>query len=396
MTEAKSEHTRMRSPIAIACSGLGHVRRGNETWARDVAAALHASGVDVTLFGGGPNAEADSPYVQVPNLRRDFPVLRRWLPWPKRYLAEQLTFLLGLRRRLRRGEWRVVHLCDPDLALQMHRRTRDAGLQVVFKDGMRLGPQWCSRLDFVQVLAPHYRDVLAREAGVDTDGWFVIPHLVDTAAFQPPEDRQAARASWPELELPAKAFVVLGVGDYSEGGHKRLDWLVQEMAALPASMQAFLVLAGQSDTEVFRRFEVEARRALGDRVRLFRNLPREQVIRLYRVADVFAHAALHEPFGIVFLEAMACGLPLVGHTWEVTRWIVGDAGESIDMTQRGALAATLGRWATSPNERRAVSQRARQRALDHFAPGRLVPLYLEMYEAMLSRSRQFGSEPATP
>jgi glycosyltransferase involved in cell wall biosynthesis len=380
----------MRSPIAIACSGLGHVRRGNETWARDIAAALHAAGAPVTLFGGGPLSEADSPYIRIPHLRRDFPVLRRWLPWSKRYLAEQLSFLLGLRRRLLRGSWRLVHLCDPDLALQMHRRTRGTGLQVVFKDGMRLGPHWCSRLDFVQVLAPHYRDVVAREAGVDTRGWFVIPHLVDIRTFQPPPDRRQARAAWPELELAPGAFVVVGVGDYSAGGNKRLEWLVQEVAALPAAAEAVLVLAGQSEPEVFRRFEATAREALGRRVRLLRNLPRAQVVKLYQVADVFTHAALQEPFGIVFLEAMASGLPLAGHTWPVTQWVIGDAGESLDMTRPGALAGTLTRWHAVPAEREALAARARKRATEQFAPDCLVPRYLEMYEAMESSTHAPG------
>lgn len=396
----------MRCPIAIACSGLGHVRRGNETWAWDVASALHDAGVPVTLFGGGPTpvpvqasaaerasaertsgAETPFPYVRLPNLRRDSPWVRRWFPWPKRYLMEQLSFLVGLRRRLLAGGWPVVHLCDPDLALQMQRRTVGSGLKVVFKDGMRLGPHWCRRIEFVQVLAPYYRDVIARDAGVDTRGWFVIPHLVDTDLFQPVADRGSARLAWPELGLPGDAFVVLGVGDYSEGGHKRLDWLVREVAALPASAKAHLVLAGQSDPETFWRFETVARAGLGGRVRLLRNLPRDQVRRLYGVADAFAHAALHEPFGIVLLEAMASGLPVAAHTWEVTRWIVGDAGESLDMTESGALAGVLTRWASSPAERRDLALRARRRAVEQFAPRQVVPRYVAMYEAMLAVPR---------
>jgi hypothetical protein len=39
--------------IAVVSSGLGHVARGIETWADDLAAALYKRGVDVTLFKGG-------------------------------------------------------------------------------------------------------------------------------------------------------------------------------------------------------------------------------------------------------------------------------------------------------------------------------------------------------
>lgn len=385
----------MLTPVAIACSGLGHVRRGNETWARDVAQALHEAGLAVTLFGGGPAPETSVPYVRIPHLRRDFPFWRTWMPWPRRYLAEQLSFLPALRRRLVRGGWQIAHLCDPDLALQLHRRTRGSGLQVVFKDGMRLGPQWCRRLDFVQVLAPYYRDVVAREAGVETAGWFVIPHLVDANAFRPPVDRRLSRAAFPEWQIPPDAFVVLGVGDFSPEGHKRLDWLVREVAALPKTVPAILVLAGQSDPDGFPRFETLARRTLGPRVRLLTDVPRDRIRGLFEAADVFAHAAVREPFGIVFLEAMASGLAVAGHPWEVTRWILGDAGVAVDMTRPGALSGQLEFWASHTQERAALGDLARQRVLDHFVAARVVPRYRDLYAAMAMAASRAGDHRRT-
>ena len=44
--------------IAVACSGLGHVARGIESWAADLAQALNDRGEDVTLFKGGGKAES--------------------------------------------------------------------------------------------------------------------------------------------------------------------------------------------------------------------------------------------------------------------------------------------------------------------------------------------------
>ena len=64
--QALTALARIAARIAIACSGLGHVRRGIESWASDLAQALNRLGHDVTLFSGGPTASG----TVVPNLRR--------------------------------------------------------------------------------------------------------------------------------------------------------------------------------------------------------------------------------------------------------------------------------------------------------------------------------------
>jgi glycosyltransferase involved in cell wall biosynthesis len=48
---------RERPRAAVACSGLGHVQRGIESWASDLARGLQQAGIDVTLFGGARPAE---------------------------------------------------------------------------------------------------------------------------------------------------------------------------------------------------------------------------------------------------------------------------------------------------------------------------------------------------
>ena len=64
---------------------------------------------------------------------------------------------------------------------------------------------------------------------------------------------------------------------------------------------------------------------------------------LYRCADVFLHMSRGEPFGIVYLEALATGLPIVAHDARTTRWIVEDSEGLVDTTDAGAVADALGR-----------------------------------------------------
>lgn len=62
---------------------------------------------------------------------------------------------------------------------------------------------------------------------------------------------------------------------------------------------------------------------------------------LYRSADVFLHLSMEESFGNVFIEAMACGLPIVGHDSPRLRWIVGDDEFLTDTTNSHAIVAKL-------------------------------------------------------
>jgi len=371
--------------VMIACSGLGRIRRGNETWAQNVAEGLARAGTQVTLAGGGPVPSVQCRYRQFANVPRESVITRRWLPWHRRYLFEQLGLTASL---LMHRVWReidILHVADPDMALQLHRRAKGKGLRVVYKDGLSLGPTFCSRFDYVQVLAPYYLEV-GQARGVDTKGWAVIPHLVNTERFAPASDQAKVRMSLQVPGVTPDSCVVLAVGDFSPSSNKRLDWIVREFSMLPVPHRFHLFLAGHASGPESLQFEREARALVRDRLHLFRNLGPDQMVSLYQAADLFAHAALKEPFGIVFLEAMASGLPLVGHNFPATEWIIGEGGGTIDMAKPGGLAATLELWGREERLRRALGEAARNRATKIFAEERIIPLYQRMYgQIMLER-----------
>ena len=62
---------------------------------------------------------------------------------------------------------------------------------------------------------------------------------------------------------------------------------------------------------------------------------------LYRSADVFLHLSKEESFGNVFIEAMACGLPIVGHDTPRLRWIVGNDEFLTDTIDIAAVTTKL-------------------------------------------------------
>jgi glycosyltransferase involved in cell wall biosynthesis len=379
------QQLRVEPRIAIACSGLGRIRRGNEVWAQTVAEGLHASHARVELLGGGPLPDARCPYTRMWNVPRESRMVRGWLSGHHRYLMEQLTATTWLRRYVRTSGCDIIHLADPDMALQIHKRTRGTALKVVFKDGQFQGPHFCSRFQYVQALAPYYVD-LARQQGIDTRGWFVIPHLVNVHRFTPLADQAVPKRLGLRDGLPVDTMVVLAVGDFAPASNKRLHWIVQEFARLTQHTNACLFLAGQASKSEFKQLHNDTKRVLGDRARLFCNLQADEMLRLYQAADALVHASLREPFGIVFLEAMACGLPIVAHRFPVTEWVIGDAGKVIDMEAPGELASVLALWSKSPDLRRTIGERARRRAIATFAEEGVIPLYREMYGRIMTEA----------
>jgi glycosyltransferase involved in cell wall biosynthesis len=261
--------------VAIACSGLGAIRRGNEAWARTVAESLHEAGELVELYGGGPLPEARCPYTPVWNVRRDWRGWPRRMTWGRRYAYEQQTFAWALARRLGRDHAEIAHIGDPVAAYRLSLAARRGGLPVVYKDGLILGADFCRHFDWVQVEAPFYLDEAVR-AGVRTGRWFVIPCIVDTARFAPPSDPAAARHAVLGPSVPEDAFVVLAVGDFAPESNKRLDWVVSEVASLGPGSGVHLLLAGQASPDHVRRV-AEMCRPLPDRAHLRPNTPTDRM-----------------------------------------------------------------------------------------------------------------------
>ena len=121
-----------------------------------------------------------------------------------------------------------------------------------------------------------------------------------------------------------------------------------------------------------------ARAKLGEGNFMARSVSHEHVATYYRAADAFALASLREGFGRVFLEALIHGLPVIAHNHPVMRFVLGDEGVLVDLSQPRALAtkirASLDEVTTSD-----IAARRRESVRKRFGWSVIAPQYREMF-----------------
>ena len=94
--------------------------------------------------------------------------------------------------------------------------------------------------------------------------------------------------------------------------------------------------------------------------------PFDQMPQVYRCADIFTLPSIDEPFGQAYIQAMACGLPVVATDDEIRRDIVGNAGILCDVTQIDIYADAIAQVLNS-NLQVAARENARRFSWDAIA-----------------------------
>ena len=208
------------------------------------------------------------------------------------------------------------------------------------------------------------RLLLASESLADEFGR--LGYAADRLAVVPPgRDVAAAPGEPPPDPRRGRRAALLCVGNWVE--RKGILSLLEAFAQLEPQL-ATLHLVGDTEAEPGYARRVRARLARADlagRVVVHGPLPVTDVAAWYAAADVFVLPSLKEPFGTVYGEAMACGLPVVGWRAGNLPYLAEHEREGLLVTagDLDGLAAALRRLAADPALRAAFGQRARARAL---------------------------------
>ena len=229
---------------------------------------------------------------------------------------------------------------------------------------------------------------LAIELGMPADKGRVVGNGIDIERFRP-APRREARAKY---GLPENARVLVSVGALVErkGFHRVIDCLPALLRDFP---ELHYLVVGGANPEGDMRDELIARAAalgLAERVHFLGALPPEELRWPLSAADVFVLATRNEGWANVFLEAMACGLPVVATDVGGNREVVcrPELGEIVPFGDQEALTAALRRALARDWPRQAILDYAADNTWD-----KRVAILLAEFTALLA-ARQAAATPA--
>ena len=234
-------------------------------------------------------------------------------------------------------------------------------------------------VDRVIVDSAHTRADLAASARIPVDKITVVP-LAAADHFRPTTPTAAFAGRY---DLPARFIFTVGVLE----PRKNHGLLVEALRRLQAAgEQIGLVIVGREGWRWKDPLAAPSVAPLRSCVRIFRNVPDDDLVEFYNRAAVFAYPSLYEGFGLPLLEAMACGTPVVASARSSLPEVAGDAALLADPEDVDDFTAQLLRVLRDPALRRRLIDAGRRRAR-HFSWRQTAERTLAVYEEVCGRPR---------
>ncbi len=160
--------------------------------------------------------------------------------------------------------------------------------------------------------------------------------------------------------------------------------LVEALAQLPRHVRLRLVGDGVQRPLIARR---ASRLGLDERIERLPAVSSTDVPAILRGFDTLVLPSRTTPtwkeqFGRVLIEAMSCGVPVIGSSSGEIPHVIGEGGLTYPEGDVGALSAAIARLVADPVARRELACRGRERVLAHFTQAAIAHRHVEVYEAM--------------
>lgn len=352
---------------------------GGATYAYELANALGELGHNVDVYTqavpGEDNSVSTHSNVSVTRITKARPLV----------VFSTLYFSIAVRRRVDFEQYDVIHgtlmpastialgpkfldNVDAPLVLTSHGTSYDEARSVdpqgfadylfkyffhpanVLMDGV--SGRWA---DHIIAVSDHTREQLRDLYRFDESNLTTVPPGIDTDRFSPTE------LVHPSVDESKQSILVLSRLDPRKG----IDKAIRAFAQLEVD-DAELLIAGTGRLESSLK-EIASGLAVRDDVRFLGFIPDEELPSLYSSVDVFVLPSEYEGFGIVFMEAMACGTPVIGTDVGGVPTAVEDGETGYLVPKEGVkeLTEQMGEVLKRSEDINPMSDAARNWAVDH-------------------------------
>ena len=351
--------------LLIIAPRFGSIGRGVEVFVREFVRNLDTDSHEVTILSGPHSQNANGSYFVMRNLLcREKTMAGLWqllsrLP-ARLYLGstdiESLTLMLHSNAFLRESNFDIIMPFGGAWTYRFaNYHKKSARIIAVGHAGPVLSE--LKHSDFFVAVTPTDAD-LVQDICPDIPTK-VIPNGVDTFRFIEPVLREVKSEK-----------VILCAAALTEGkGHR---FLFDAVWKLDSTTRLLCAGRGPLKDALTHHPLTQAGRVE------FVEVSPDQMPYLYQTADAFSLASPMETFGLVFLEALACGLPVVAHDGPRQRFVVGETGFFCDVHDPCSYADALRHALQSP-------QNMRRRAhAETFQWNRVMMEYHKVFESLVS------------
>ncbi len=300
-----------------------------------------------------------------------------------RYCRSFVGVILHLRRSVVKNRPDLLHANSIRAGLVATAATIGLGTKVVWhlhdmlpahplSTAIRAFAAVSSRTEMIAVSAAVARNFRGRWSGFMKDRVSVILNAIDLSKFQP--DRTAKLRTRRQLRFRENDLVVGMVGQLTPR-KGQLELLHAFGEALEEKPQTVLLVAGaplfnrdHEYLELLKRTTSEL--GIGQKVRMLG--ARSDIDVVMQSLDLLVVNSKAEPFGLVILEAMACGTPVLAAAVDGIPEIIkhGENGWLVPPGDQDALAQAIASLARQPGLREQLAERGKQDVAAHFSADR--------------------------
>ncbi|HRK04527.1 MAG TPA: glycosyltransferase [Chlorobiota bacterium] len=233
------------------------------------------------------------------------------------------------------------------------------------------------------LVGTHESEPLFRKVGYEGPIHVIPQYGVNPEIYSPHAGQPGFRD---KLNIPRDAIVVGFVGRVLK--MKGLDVLVDAIAGLNRN-NLHLVVVGRGDytSEVRQR---ASSLGLSDRLHIVENVQASDIPSAMKAMDMLCIPSLTMPhwkeqFGRVIIEAMACGVPVIGSTSGEIPYVIGNAGLICTEGSIDELRAAIGALADSPEKRQSLSNLGLERVHTLYTNEHIASSIVNVYRSLLHK-----------